>query len=299
MPMVGYVGISSAASEGWLAGVRRGLATLGFVEGQNYRFELRYANNDYERFPIAFRELSELRVAVFVVGTTLQLEAAKAATQSIPIIFQIGSDPVENGFVASINRPGGNLTGIFNLNTPMTAKRVEVLRELVPSLTKFAFLTIPNETRVYQIETKAAQAAADILRLDLLIVNAVDTDGLDGAFATSVRKNAGGIVVGSNGKFFGLAKQLATMTARYRLPAIFVEDGPVREGGLVSYGVDQEEARLLTGNYVGRILKGEKPADMPVQQSSKTKLTINLNAAKAFGITVPTQLLGRADEVIE
>jgi putative tryptophan/tyrosine transport system substrate-binding protein len=297
MPVIGNAATNLKSAEAFLAGVRRGLAELGYVEGENFRFELREAN--YDGLPIMFGELVDQKVTVILATTTLQLEAAKAATQSIPIVFVIGSDPVERGFVASLNRPGGNITGVFNLNTPMTGKRIEVLRELVPSLTKFAFLTIPREVTVSKNETREAQAAADLLGLNLLIVNAFNLDEVEAAFETSVREGAGGVVVGTNGQFYGIPKQFAALTARYSLPAIYWEDRPVREGGLVSYGVDVEAAQRLVANYVGRILKGEKPADIPVQQATKTKLVINLKTAKAMGITVPTLLLGRADEIIE
>ena len=299
MAVIGYAAGSVKSAREFLDGVSRGLAKLGYVEGQNFRFELRDANDQYDRIPIMFRELADQKVTVIVVATTVQLEAAKAATQSIPIVFYIGSDPVENGFVASLNRPGGNITGIFNLNSTMTGKRVEVLRELVPSLTKFAFLTNPRDLTLSKLETRAAQAAADSLGLNLLIVNAYNLDELEAAFETSLRESAGGMVVGSNAQFFSFPTQLATLTARYGLPTIYVEDRPVREGGLVSYGVDQEAVRRLLGNYAGRILKGEKPADIPVQQATKTMLVINLKTAKTMGITVSTPLLGRADEVIE
>lgn len=297
MPVIGYAVVNLKSAEAFLASVRRGLAELGYVEGQNFRFEFREAN--YDSIPIMIRELADQKVTVIVATTTRQLEVAKAATQSIPIVFNIGSDPVERGFVASLNRPGGNVTGVFNLNTVLTGKRVEVLRELVPSLTKFAFLTNPRDVTISKNETREAQAAADLLGLNLLIVNAFNLDELEAAFETSLRESAGGMVVGSNAQFYGVPKQLAALTARYGLPAIYWDDRPVREGGLVSYGVDWEAVFQLVSNYVGRILKGEKPADIPVQQATKTKLAINLKTAKALGITVPTTLLGRAEEVIE
>ena len=300
MPVIGYAAtVNLKLSERFLASVRRGLAELGYVEGQDFRFEFREANGQYDSLPIMFRELVDQKVTVIVTSTTLQLEVAKAATQSIPIIFGMGSDPVESGFVASLNRPGGNITGVFNLNTVLTGKRVETLRELVPSLTKFAFLTIPRDVTISKNETREAQAAADLLGLNLLTVNVFNLDEVEAAFETSVRETAGGMVVGTNGQFYGIPKQLAAMTARYGLPAIYWEDRPVREGGLVSYGADFEALFRLQSSYLVRILKGEKPADIPVQLATKTKLVINLKTAKALGITVPTSLLGRADEVIE
>ena len=238
-------------------------------------------------------------MTVIIAGTTLQLEAAKGVTRSIPIIFLIATDPVENGFVASLNRPGSNITGIFNLNVATTGKRVEALRDLIPSLTKFAFLDNPQAARLSEIDRTAAQDAAKLLRLDLLIVNAFEAGELEMAFETSVREGAGGMVVGSNGTFNGLAKPLAALAVHHRLPVIHAWDGAVREGVLISYGLDQEECRRLQSNYVARILRGEKPADLPVQQATKTRMVINLKTAKSLGITVPTSLLSRVDEVIE
>ena len=299
LPAIGYAAGNLKLSERVLASLRRGLAELGYVEGRNFRFEFRDGKGQYDRFPILYRELADQKVTVIVTDTTRKLEAAKAATQSIPIVFTMGSDPVERGFVASLNRPGGNITGVFNFNTTTTGKRVEVLRELVPSLTKFALLTNPRDETISKGETKEAQAAADLLGVTLLIVNAYNLDELEAAFETGVREKAGGMVVGTNGDFYGVPKQLAALTARYALPAIYWEDRPVREGGLVSYGVDWDAAHQLLSDYVARILKGERPADIPVQQATKTKLVINLKTAKAMGIAVPTTLLGRADEVIE
>jgi len=300
IPVIGIAGVNIfTTGEGALAGMRRGLAASGFVEGKNFRFEFREVDH-IDRYPTAFRELVDEKVTVIVAATAAQLEAAKAATQSIPIIFQVGVDPVENGFVASLSRPGGNLTGVFNLATTTTGKRVELLRELVPSLTKFAFLTNPSAVRLNEHETKAAKATADLLHLNLLIVNAVDVGELDAAFATSIRESAGGMVLGSNGLFFGSsARQVAALADRYRLPVISVDEGTVREGGLASYSLDYEEIWRLTGNFAGRILKGEKPANMPVQQASRTRFVINLKTAKALGIAVSRPLLGQVDEVIE
>jgi putative tryptophan/tyrosine transport system substrate-binding protein len=302
MAVIGHVDglkVTLAGTQSLLAGIRRTLGASGFVEGKNFRFEFREAEGHFDRLPALYRELVDQKVAVIVAPTTAQLEAARSVTQTIPIIFQIGTDPVENGFVASINRPGGNLTGVFNLAVLTTGKRVEVLRELVPSLTKFAFLTNRQDVNLSQKEAKAAQDTANLVRLDLLVVSASNEEELEAAFETSVREGSGGMVVGSNARFFGLVKPLAAMAARYRLPVIHIWQIAAREGVLVSYGTDQEESFELVGYYVARVLKGEKAADIPVQQSTKTKMVINLKTAKTLGITVPTSLLGRADEVIE
>jgi putative ABC transport system substrate-binding protein len=298
MPVIGNVGATPELNQRVVAGFRKGLAELGFVEGKNFRFEFRYNNLQPDSNARLIAELVDQKVTLIVATTTLQTETAKAATQSIPIVLTIGSDPVENGFVASLNKPGGNVTGVYNLNTALAGKRLELLRELVPSATKFAFLT--NPSRISDLETRGLQVGAHSLGLNLLIVNSRNQgEELEAAFETSVREGAGGMVVGSNALFYMSPTQLVALAARYRLPAIYFDDKPVMTGGLISYGTDLDDGLRLVGIYAGRILKGEKPADLPVQLSTKTKLLINLKTAKDLGITVPTPLLGRADEVIE
>jgi putative ABC transport system substrate-binding protein len=300
IPVIGFASGALKDSERFLANVRRGLAELGYVEGQNFRFELRDANFQNDLIPIRFRELADQKVSVIITVTTLQLQSAKAATQSIPIVFYTGTDPVESGLIASLNKPGGNITGAWNLALTLTGKRFEVLHELVPSATKFAFLTDPGNQKINELQKPLAQTAAHSLGLNLLNVNAHKPDEFEAVFETSVREGAGGMVLGGDGLFFCPAcTQLVALAARYRLPTIHVDDIAVPAGGLISYGTDQDEPQRLVGNYAGRILKGEKPADMPVQQAIKTKFMINLKTAKALGITVPTTLLGRVDEVIE
>jgi len=299
--LIGYAdGETIAMAEtAFLGSLRRGLAANGLVEGKEFRFEFREAKGQYDRYPVLFRELVDQNVSVIVTATTLQVEAARTAAQSIPIVFNVGIDPVENGFVASLNRPGGNLTGVFNLASTTTGKRVEVLRELVPSLTKFAFLNNPKSVSLSKVEAAAAQDTANSAHLDLLVVNASNVSELEMAFETSVREGAGGIVIGSNGLFYGLAKQVAALAIRYRLPVVDIWDVAVRDGALVSYGLDREESQRITGGCVARVLRGEKPADIPVQQATRTKMVINLKTAKEIGIIVPATLLSRADEVIE
>ena len=299
MPVIGYVGPTPELNQRAVAGFRKGLAELGFVEGQNFRFEFRYTNLQLASIAPLIAELVDQKVTLIVTATTLQTEAAKAATQSIPIVFAIGSDPVENGFVASLNKPGGNITGVFTLNLALAGKRLELLRELVPSATKFAFITNPNSPKFNEPETREIEAAARSLGVNMLIVSARQPEEFEAAFETGVREGADAMVVGSEGTFIAAPTPLVALAARYRLPAIYADDKPVREGGLISYGADQDEGYRLVGTYAGRILKGGTPADLPVQQSTKTKLVINLKTAKAMGITVPTPLLGRADEVIE
>jgi putative ABC transport system substrate-binding protein len=285
----------------FLARIRKGLAEYGFVEGQNFRFEFREANGQFDLLPILYRELANQKVNVIIANSTVQLEAAKGATQSIPIVFNIGVDPVENGFVASLNKPGGNITGTFNLAPMLIIKELEILHELVPSVTTFALLTDTRNTTLSKISLAYIQAAAGSLGLSLLNVNAHAPDEFEVAFETAVRAGAGGMVAGSDQLFGAIGHvQLAKVAARYKLPTIYFYDTTVRDAeGLIAYGTDQSENDRLVGGYAGRILKGEKPADMPVTQPSKTILIINLKTAKALGITVPITLLGRADELIE
>jgi putative tryptophan/tyrosine transport system substrate-binding protein len=298
MPVIGaQIGRLNQYSERSLSAFRKGLAEQGFVEGQSYRLDIRENNFQNERIPIVYRELVDQKVALIVVNSSLLLELAKAATQLIPILFNIGTDPVESGFVSSLNRPGGNVTGIFSLGTPLVSKRLEVLHELIPSVTTFAFLTDPGNKTLGPLQTKIIQAAADSLGLKLVYASAHTPDEFDGAYEAAARGGAGGVITGSDLLFS--IPSLQQIAADHRLPTIYWNEPTVEAGGLISYGVDVDEAAWLLGTYAGHILKGEKPADMPVQQSTKTKLMINLKTAKTLGITVPVSLLGRADEVIE
>jgi ABC-type uncharacterized transport system substrate-binding protein len=300
MPVIGLTAGTLKQAARFIENVRKGLADYGYIEGNNFRFEIQETNFQPERLPIIMRQFVDKDVALIVVGSTVALERAKASTQSIPIVFTIGSDPVESGFVASLNKPGGNLTGIYNLGLALSGKRLEVLREIIPSATKFAFLTDPNNVALGKVQTQAIEAARDRLGVDVLHVSARTPDEFDAAFEAAVREGVSGMVVGTDAVFFG-SNSLPLMAAaeRHRLPTIYVDDQPVRAGGLICYATDQDEANRIVGRYAGRILKGEKPADLPVQLSTKTTLIINLKSAKQLGITVPTSLLARADEVIE
>jgi len=299
MPVIGWVSPATIKlTKWWPADVSKGLAEHGFVEGQNFRFEGREANFHFDLVPNLFRELVDQKVSVIIAGTTLTLQAAKAATQSIPIVFAIGIDPVENGFVASLNKPGGNITGIFVLDLMLANKRIEIFHELIPSATKFAYLTDPEDVLVNGLQLPQVQAAADSLGLSLLNVYAHTPDEFEAAFETAVRGGAGGMVIGAQG-IFRNHFELVALADRYRLLAMHIEAAAVIAGGLISYNTDGRDTVRLMGGYIARILKGEKPADIPVQQSTKTRLMINLKTAAAMGITVPIPLLGRADEVIE
>ena len=300
MAVIGFVTLTIKLAERFLENVRKGLAEHGYIEGKNYRFEFRETNYRPELSAIMYRELVDQKVTLIVTAATIGVQNAKAATQSIPIVFTIGSDPVENGFVASLNKPGGNITGIYNLGLMLSGKRLEVLHELVPSAAKFAFLTDPANTTLGKLQMQQVQAAANSFGLGILNVYARNPDEFDAAFEAAVREGAGGMIIGADALFVGSnATPLMAVAGRYGLPTIYVDDAAVKAGGLVGYAADRDEAHRVVGRYAGRILKGEKPADIPVQLSTRTTLIINLKTAKALGITVPMPLLGRADEVIE
>ena len=300
MPVIGFVSTTVKHAERFLDNVRKGLAEHGFIDGQNYRFEILETNFQNDRLPILYRQLVEQKVTLIIAVSTLGLQTAKAATQSIPVVFSIGSDPVENGFVASLNKPGGNMTGIYTLGVMLSGKRLEVIHELLPGVAKFAFLADPGNTTFGKLQKDQVQAAANALGVAMSYVYAHNPDEFDAAFQAAVREGAGGMIMGADALFAGSnATKLPEVATRYRLPTIYVDDLPVKAGGLISYAADQDEPHQLVGRYAGRILKGEKPADIPVQLSTRTALIINLKTAEAMGIKVPTPLLARADEVIE
>lgn len=299
VPVIGYQTPSDQAYVRNIAGYRRGLADLGLVEGRDYRFQAKYTDFQIDRYPILFREWLEQKPAVVIVASTAGLLLAKPILQSIPVVFTIGTDPVENGAVESLNKPGGNITGIFTLMTSVSGKRVHLLHELLPTVATFAFLRNPDSPKVSEVETHEIRAAAEAAGLNLVVVNARNPDEFEPAFQAAIREGAGGLIVGLEGLFTGQAGKLVTLAASYRIPTIYADNLHVREGGLISYGADQDDSFRLVGTYAGRILKGEKPQNMPVQRSTTTKLAINLKTAKDLGITVPPMLLSRADEVIE
>jgi putative ABC transport system substrate-binding protein len=240
------------------------------------------------------------RVAVIAaIGSVRCALAAKAATTTIPIVFQSGIDPVEVGLVASLNRPGGNLTGVSNLNVELLPKRLELLHELVPTATVIALLVNPTNPIVAEANTRDLQAAARSLGLQLHVLQASTERDFDTAFATLAQQRAGGFVIGGDAFFTSKIERLAALALHYAMPTIYQFRAFAAAGGLMSYGADLKDLNRQAGAYVGRILKGEKPADLPIQQSTKVELFINLKTAKALGLTVPLPLLGRADEVIE
>ena len=259
-------------------------------------------SDQYDRLPALAADLVRRRVSVIATGSNTNAAiAAKVATTTIPIVFLMGSDPVNHGVVASLNRPGGNITGITTLNMELAPKRLEVLRELVPTTSTLAVLLNPiNNPAVIEIEKRQAQATAHDLGLQTIYILQASTErDLDTVFSTLVEKRVGGLAIAADTFFSSQSEQLAALAFRYAMPTISPYREFVRAGGMMSYGGSITEQYRLVGVYVGRILKGEMPADLPVQQASKVELTVNLKTAKALGVTVPPTLLARADEVIE
>jgi putative tryptophan/tyrosine transport system substrate-binding protein len=298
MPVIGFLGTETP--DLWASRVRafrQGLSETGYVEGQNVAIEFRWAESRNDRLPALATDLVARQVAVIATNGPATL-VAKAATKTIPIVFQIGGDPVAVGLVASLNRPGGNLTGVTGASGELTPKKLELLHELVPTATTVALLIDPTNLVTGENLLSDVQTAAQILGLQLHVLRANTEGDLEKAFAELVQARAGGLVVASE-YFAARSEQLGALTLRHAVPAIFQFREFAAAGGLMSYGSDLTERSRLVGRYTGRILKGEKPADLPVQQATKVELIINLKTARALGLTVPITLLGRADEVIE
>jgi len=304
-PVIGFLSSyssSDAFAQRLLAAFHQGLKQAGYVENQNVAIEYRWAGSEYERLTALATELARRPVNVIATGSSsLAVLAAKTATTTIPIVFLMGGDPVKLGLVASLNRPGGNLTGITTLNTEITPKRVEVLRELVPTTTIMAVLVNPtNNPANVEVEIRQAEAAANSLGLQTIhILQASTEPDLDAVFSTLIQQRAGGLVITADTLFSGKSAQLAALASRHSMPTISPYREFVTAGGLMSYGGSVNELYRLVGVYTGRVLNGENPADLPVQQVTKVELVINLKTAKALGLDVPAALLARADEVIE
>jgi len=302
MPVVGFLNASSPDLFAHIVhAFRLGLNDTGYVEGQNMTVEYRWAENQYDRLPALAADLVRRRVSVITTGSaTLAAFAAKAATATIPIVFLTGADPVGVGLVRSLNRPGGNLTGITTLNTEITPKRLEVLRELLPTTTTMAVLVNPINSPTVDVERKQAQEAADTLGLQTIYVLEASTErDLDSAFSNVIQLRAGGLVIVADTFFSAKSAELAALASRHAVATISPYRDFVTAGGLMSYGGSITELYRLLGVYTGRTLKGELPADLPVQQVTKVDFVINLKTAKALGLEVPATLLARADEVIE
>ena len=298
LPVIGFLnGASSWEYANNAAAFRQGLGETGFVEGRNVFVEYRWAEGHYDRLPALAADLVRRQVIV-IAANTQAAPVAKAATTTIPIVFLTGADPVAAGFVASLNRPGGNLTGVSTLSVETEPKRLELMHELVPTATVMVLFINPTNPNA-EAQSRDMQAAARTLGLQLHVLHASIERDFDTAFATLVQLRAGALVIGVDAFFINRSEQLAALALRHAVPAIFAYREFVAAGGLMSYGDDNTDAFRLMGVYAGRILKGEKPADLPVQQATKFQLFINLKTAKALGITVPLPLLARADEVIE
>jgi putative ABC transport system substrate-binding protein len=301
MPVIGYLG--SASADAWadrLKAFREGLGQAGFVEGRNVTIEYRWADNQYGRLPALASELVNRNVSVIVTPASAPASlAAQAATKTIPVVFETGADPVTIGLVASLNRPGGNITGVTASSFALGPKRLEILREALPSAKLIAALVNPAAGDIAERQKQDLQAAARTMGLELLMLHAGVDGDLDPAFATLIQQRAGGLVVIPEVFSNSRREQIAALAVRHAVPAIFQSREFAAAGGLMSYGGDIAETHRLAGLYAGRILKGEKPADLPVIQGTKAELIINLKTAKTLGIEMPTSLLARANEVIE
>jgi putative ABC transport system substrate-binding protein len=302
MPVIGFLNSGSAksyAQQRQLSAFLKGLSEAGYVDGRNVTIEYRWAEERIDRLPAMVADLVHRQVAVIAATSTPPALAAKAATTTIPIVFELGGDPVQLGLVPSLNRPGGNVTGVTHTNTQLAPKRLQLLQELVPTASVMALLVNPAYPTVAETNTKEVQAAARTLGLELHVLNANTERDFDGVFAKLIQLRAGGLVIGGSAFLISSSEQLAALTVRHAVPAIFFGREFAVAGGLLSYGADIPDAYRLAGIYTGRVLKGERPADLPVQQATKVELIINLKTAKALAITVPNTLIGRADEVIE
>ena len=300
MPVIGFLGATSPGALGpYLASFRQGLSEAGFVEGQNVTIEYRWAENHNERLPAMAAELVERKVDLIVTLSSGPVAlAAKGATSTIPIVFGVGVDPVAQGLVGSLARPGGNLTGATVFGALLTPKRLQLLCELLPQVRVIGFLVNPTNL-AFSSGAENLQAVARAKGVQLQIVKAGTENEIDAAFTSLVQGQAGGLLVGADPLFFRRREQIAALAVRYGIPAIYSVRDFAASGGLMSYGPSFTAEYRLVGIYAGRVLKGEKPADLPVQQPITFELVINLKTVKALGITVPQSLLARADEMIE
>jgi putative ABC transport system substrate-binding protein len=295
LPVIGFLGPGPVAPS---AAFRQGLSEAGYVEGRNVAFEYRGAEYQFDRLPALAADLVRRQVTVIFAGAIRPALAAKAATATIPIVFFTNADPVQFGLVASLSRPGGNLTGVSVLGGEVGPKRLELLHEAVPAATLIGLLLNPTNP-VTEAFLRDQQAAARILGLRLHALYASTERDIDAAFATLVQVRAGGLAIGQDVFLNSRTEQVAALALRHAVPTIYQNREGAAAGGLMSYGGSRTEADRLAGVYTGRILKGDKPADLPVQQVTKVELVINMKTAKALGLTFPITLRGRADEVIE
>jgi putative ABC transport system substrate-binding protein len=300
VPVIGWLdGQSPEMTQEFLPPFRRGLAETGYVEGRNVIVEYHWAENDNDRLSALATDLVRRHVAVIVAVNTSSTLAAKAKTQTIPIVFLTGSDPVALGLVASLNRPAGNLTGVATLSGDIAPKRLALLHELVPAIASIAILVNPANPSYVQAETKDLQSAARVLGVRVLVLNGGTEPDIAAAFATLVEQRVSALLISADTFFYTARQQIISLAAHYAIPTMFYDRASVAAGGLFSYGDDFSARSSQVGLYAGRILKGEKPADLPVVQPTKFDLVINLKTAKALGLTIPETLLATADEVIQ
>ena len=299
-PVIGLLGVTSREADARLVPFRQALKEAGYVEGQNVAIEYRWAQGQNDQLPELAADLVRRQVTVIAApGSTPATLAAKAATPTIPIVFEIASDPVQLGLVASLARPGGNITGVTSLNAEVGPKRLELLHELLPTATVVGLLVNPTNPNLAEPTTKNLQAAARTLGLQVHVLHASSDAELDAVFATLLRVRAGGLVIGADPFFSSRLEQLAALTVRHAVPTVYQTREFTAAGGLMSYGASFTDTFRAVGIYTGRILRGDKPADLPVQQTTKVELFLNLKTAKALGLEVPRTLIARADEVIE
>jgi putative tryptophan/tyrosine transport system substrate-binding protein len=299
VPVIGFLGPRSAQSDAYrVTAFRQGLSEAGLVDGQNFTIEYRWADSYYDRLPALATELVHRQVAVIAASGTPAV-AAKAATKTIPIIFETAADPVKIGLVASLARPGGNITGVTQASEEIAPKRLELLHELLPKAGALALLVNPTAPVLAEPQKREVLSAANALGIELHVLNASTEQDFDRVFAKLTELKAGGLVIGGDAFFTSHAKQLAALTVQHAVPAIYQWREFAAAGGLMSYGSNVTETHRLVGLYTGRILKGGKPADLPVQQAAKVEMFINLKTARALGITIPLPLSGRADEIFE
>lgn len=299
MPVIGFLGSRASGEDPQLlTSFRLGLKEAGFVEGQNLAIEYRFAENQYDRLPTLAADLVQRQVAL-IAANGPAARAAKSATSTIPIVFTVGFDPVEMGLVASLNRPGGNITGVSILDVQLGPKRLELLKELVPKATTIAVLVNPTDPVRAENTSKAVLTAARSLGLQSNVLQASSERDLDAVFVSLLQMRADGLVIGGEPFFNSHGKQLGALSARHQVPTIFQFREFTAGGGLASYGASLTDSYRQVGIYVARILKGERPADLPIVQASKFELMINMKTAKALGLTVPAKLLFTADEVVE